>query len=332
MHSSHYQTILVSLDGSRFSETALDHAVPLAKGVGARLHLVRAIPPAPYLPPGVTYFGAIPLHPPLAVSSQEDQQHDQDIALEYLDGLKRRLQQDDLRCSYAARLGEKKDVILQEASDVSADMIVVASHQRSGLARYLAPNTSTLLSIEAKCPVLSVKGLSSAHYQEEHLYDRIHERLKPHTDQLAQVAGLTKSLTDRAVAPAVAMILAALAEEGRHGPDMRKLMQKMKGYQRGADDIGAFLAEGRSDVDLVAHVFHERGAKAAAILAKRVNGLTTNGAVTLLAFLSPIVLAELSLVAENDSELRRVLLAEVRNAAGPAELDMERAAGLVHSV
>lgn len=330
-----FKIIVVSLNGTRFSEAALDYAVPLAKKFGSQLHLVRALPLTPYLPPGVSYFGAVPLHPPITASPESQKQEDMKLAEDYLRDLKERLVREELRCSYSARYGLRKDVVLEEAGEHNADLIVVASHQRSGLARYLMPNTSTLLSVDADCPVLVVKGDESlSPFREEHLHDKLCKKIAPHSELLAEQARLKTSVVEDATPRALAMILAALAEERVHGPNLKELLEQLRFYKKGADDVEVFLSEGHSgpDLGLVAHIFHERGAKAAAVLSEQVEGLSSDGAVALLAFLSPIVLAELSLQAEDESELRRLLNEEVAGAEGETQKAIDRTNEVVHSL
>ena len=330
-----YKTILVSLDGTRFSETALDHAAAVAEKFGAQLHLVRTIPLTAYMPPGVIFFGAVPLHAPLSTSPEEQKTRDMQRAEDYLINLKDKMTRKGIRCSYSARYGTRCDTVLDEAATSGVDLIVIASHQRSGLARYLVPNTSTLISIEADCPVLVVRGDETlSPFKKEDLHQKLCKKVAPHIDALAEQARLDQSVAEAAVPTSLAMILAALAEERRHGPDLEQLMGQLRFYKKGADDVGLFLSEGHSgpDLGLVAHIFHERGAKAAAVLSEQIEGLSSDGAVTLLAFLSPIVLAELSLMAEHESELRALLHKEIQRARGETSEAMDQAAEVVHSL
>jgi nucleotide-binding universal stress UspA family protein len=330
-----YKTILVFLDGTRFAEAALEHAVSMAKKFGAQLHLVRPVPLTPYLPPGVSYFGAVPLHPPIVASPQARKQEDLKLAEDYLRGLKDRMTREDIRCSYSARYGNRREVILEEAKARNADFIVIASHQRSGLARYLMPNTSTLVSVEANCPVLVVKGDETlSPFREEDLHHKLCKKVAPHSELLADQADLETDVVEAATPPALAMILAALAEERRHGPRLKELLGQLRFYKKGADDVRLFLSEGHSgpDLGLVAHIFHERGAKAAAALSEQIEGLSSDTAVALLAFLSPIVLADLSLLAEDESELREILNEELERVGGETQEAMDKAAEVVNSL
>ncbi|MBS2033799.1 universal stress protein [bacterium] len=121
--------ILLALDGSEFSETAIETTVGLAKRLGAELHVVRVVPPllstAPELFPNL---------------GQEFTQQSQAEAQTYLESLLPRFA--GLKCQIHAPLGSPKEVISQLAQDQACRLVVMASHGRTGVARWLMGSTA----------------------------------------------------------------------------------------------------------------------------------------------------------------------------------------------
>ncbi|MFN8612782.1 MAG: universal stress protein [Vulcanimicrobiota bacterium] len=121
--------ILLALDGSEFSETAIDTTVALARRLGAELHVVRVVP--------LLLSTAPELFPNLG---QEFTQQSQADALAYLEALRPRFQ--DLTFHLHAPLGSAKEVISQLAADQACRLVVMASHGRTGVTRWLLGSTA----------------------------------------------------------------------------------------------------------------------------------------------------------------------------------------------
>jgi len=54
--------------------------------------------------------------------------------------------------------GNPKEVILEEAKDWNADLIVVGSHGRRGLKRFLLGSVAEAVAMNAHCSVVVVRG------------------------------------------------------------------------------------------------------------------------------------------------------------------------------
>jgi nucleotide-binding universal stress UspA family protein len=54
--------------------------------------------------------------------------------------------------------GNTKDVILEEAQEWAADLIVVGSHGRRGFKRFLLGSVSEAVAMKAHCSVVVVRG------------------------------------------------------------------------------------------------------------------------------------------------------------------------------
>lgn len=143
------QTILVPLDGSRFAERALTVAVPLAQENNAALALTTAL--ALVLPPP-NEFGA-PDIGSSAIDAARLQLRGQ------LERIARRLRiKHDITTSTYFREGAIVDQILAVANDTSADLIVMASHGRTGVSRLWLGSVTDALLRHTRTPVLVVRN------------------------------------------------------------------------------------------------------------------------------------------------------------------------------
>jgi nucleotide-binding universal stress UspA family protein len=121
-----YNQILIPLDGSELAEMALPHAQSLARKYDATLILLSIV-----TPPTITSRGA------KAMELFEEQINTlmQD-ADEYLDKLKRRLAEKKIKTETYTKLGPVVKSILEYADNDDVDLVLIASHGRSGLGRF----------------------------------------------------------------------------------------------------------------------------------------------------------------------------------------------------
>lgn len=138
-----YHQILVGLDLSEESSQVLDKAAALAGAFGAELSLVHAIEPLTF-----AYGGDIPMD----LSEVQDQLQSQ---------AKEQLQKAALPLNIPAErqhviLGQPSTEIHRLAKDLEADLIVIGSHGRRGLALLLGSTANGVLH-GAKCDVLAVR-------------------------------------------------------------------------------------------------------------------------------------------------------------------------------
>lgn len=146
------RTILCPTDFSAYSEAAFQAACSLARDNHARLIVLHVVPMAQI------YGGVMPFAP-------VDQGP-------YLDALRDRLS--EIRCPVSDSSGSGGDQavgierllaegdptheILRVAEEVKADLIVMGSHGRGGLAHMLLGSVAESVLRRAPCPVLTVKS------------------------------------------------------------------------------------------------------------------------------------------------------------------------------
>jgi len=141
-----FNRILVPLDGSAFSEAALEPAVALARCLGSEIELLRvAIHPSNY----------VYVNDPatLAQLYESDRAHCED----YLKGVAARLESSGLKVSIAVLEGVVADSILDYAEDTKADLIVMTTHGRTGMERWLLGSVAERITRAAKMPVMLIR-------------------------------------------------------------------------------------------------------------------------------------------------------------------------------
>jgi len=121
-----YKTILVPLDGSKLAETALQHAESLALKYDATLILLTVVSPPPIA-------GREPSDIGLFQQNMEDLRRD---AERYLKGLKGEFREKRIRVETQVGLDPVVAEIVQTAESRSVDLVIIASHGRSGLGRF----------------------------------------------------------------------------------------------------------------------------------------------------------------------------------------------------
>jgi nucleotide-binding universal stress UspA family protein len=158
-----YRTILVPLDGSELAERALPYAAVLAWGSGAHLALVRVAHEEPRTdaPEGTTLAWATGTQPLIerttgrgGATAPEDDGGAAPGPAEYLEGAAAGLAFPQTAVAVAS--GPPAAAILAEARGRGADLVVMATHGRTGLGRALYGSVADAVLRHADRPVLLV--------------------------------------------------------------------------------------------------------------------------------------------------------------------------------
>ena len=129
--------ILLPLDGSELAETALAPAVALAEALSAELVLLRVIVPL-----------SIQLDPDLYKRVIDGGQKE---AKRYLSGLQLRSLFSAVRLKSEIMVGKAADSILDFAHENEIDLIVMSSHGRSGIGRWVYGSVADKVLHKAEC-------------------------------------------------------------------------------------------------------------------------------------------------------------------------------------
>ena len=146
-----YKKILVPLDRNAGAEAALPVAADLAKPDGVVIRLLHVAPP----PSAIVAEGRV-----IAYADQESDRL-QHLAMGYLREAGHQLT--GLPVKYAVRFGEPAEEILEEARESGVDLVVMATHGRSGVARLMLGSVAEGVLRRSEVPLVLVRhGLPAA--------------------------------------------------------------------------------------------------------------------------------------------------------------------------
>lgn len=139
-----YTKILVPLDGSELAERALIPALQIAQATGAQISLLRVATPL--------FLALDPL-----VYDQMNQQGE-DEAAAYLRSLCAEKIPPGISVSLATQSGPVAHLILQYAQDNGCNLIIMSSHGRSGVGRWVYGSIADKVLRGACCSVLIIRA------------------------------------------------------------------------------------------------------------------------------------------------------------------------------
>jgi len=142
-----YKKILVPLDGSELAKAALVQAEILAKTFNAEIILFQVVPFMPI-------YGSPELVTPLIVDEKQKE------AVEtYLASLTEELKKRNLRVTAVTRTGQQVALeIIDFAKEVGADLIVMNTHGRSGITRWVLGSIALKVLTRAETPILLIRS------------------------------------------------------------------------------------------------------------------------------------------------------------------------------
>ncbi len=145
-----FRHILVPLDGSGFAEAALPYALEMAAQFDSDITLLRVV-----LPPRVGEGALSPESATYMIKLRDDLYKE---AIEYLQNQKGSLRQQNFRVHY--QVAESEDIAAEIISAVrgsDADTVVMCTHGRGGLSRWLFGSVATRVLQTSQVPVLVIR-------------------------------------------------------------------------------------------------------------------------------------------------------------------------------
>jgi len=144
-----YQSILVPVDGSETAQRALREAIQLARGLSSRIRVIHVVNGAPWMAhgaPRVTEELVTQLR-----STGESIIHEAKVTVRSAG-----VEVDD---RLIEAIGEEVgDIVVAEANDWPAELIVCGTHGRRGLKRLLMGSDAEHIVRHSPVPVLLVRG------------------------------------------------------------------------------------------------------------------------------------------------------------------------------
>jgi nucleotide-binding universal stress UspA family protein len=149
------RSILAPTDFSEHAAAALRYAAGLAERLGAALHLLHVLPDAVPMAPDLV-AGA----PDLVIAPALPPEYYRDTEAESLEALGRVLDPSwglVPSVETAVRRGDSVEEIIAYAAGLRIDLIVIATHGRTGLGHVLLGSVAERIVREAPCPVLTIR-------------------------------------------------------------------------------------------------------------------------------------------------------------------------------
>ncbi len=143
-----YKKIVVPIDGSRWSESAIPHAKVIAYNHEAELILLHV-----FKPPAYEYVDQ------LALAGQDEQiQHMREEMKQKLMGIRNLLREEGVNCrvQWIEGIGVA-NLICDYINEEGVDLVIMTSHGRTGLARMLFGSVAQDIMHGVKVPVMIVR-------------------------------------------------------------------------------------------------------------------------------------------------------------------------------
>jgi nucleotide-binding universal stress UspA family protein len=152
-----YQKIMVPMDGSELAECVIPHVTAVADGLNpSNVVLVRVVEPysVPYNDNVDLSFKVIELEK--KAENSVDQQHFTEAA-DYLDGIAAGLQVKGT-VEKVVLLGKPADALVDYAAQHGVDLVVISTHGRSGIKRWLRGSVAERILQSICAPVFMVRA------------------------------------------------------------------------------------------------------------------------------------------------------------------------------
>jgi nucleotide-binding universal stress UspA family protein len=143
------QRILVPLDGSQLSKTALPIAVSLAQKYNSQIILLHALDQSQNL-------ATVP-HPQAIQAYKRLMEDLNREMMQYLVDVQKELRQQELDVDIEMVKRPAAEAIIEKAKRRDVDLIVMATHGRGGLARWTIGSVADKVLRYSHCPVLLVR-------------------------------------------------------------------------------------------------------------------------------------------------------------------------------
>jgi nucleotide-binding universal stress UspA family protein len=137
---------MIPLDGSELAKKGLDEAEKLAKCFGAELVLFQVVPFMPI-------YGSPELVTPLIIDEKQ-----KEAAEQYLASLCEELRKKDFKVTATVKTGQQVAVeIIDFAKENGVDLIVMSTHGRSGITRWVLGSVAHKVLTRAETPILLLR-------------------------------------------------------------------------------------------------------------------------------------------------------------------------------
>ena len=143
-----YKRILVPLDGSVLAEAAMEHAQDLAQRFQAEVILLRVL---------VSPYAVVA--PDMVLSGYDANLEEYSAqAQQYLKRMAAQIEEEGVSITTVVCEGPVAEAILEHAVALDVDLIVMSTHGRGGVSRWVYGSIADRILQAASCPVLVIRS------------------------------------------------------------------------------------------------------------------------------------------------------------------------------
>jgi len=152
-----YNIIMVPLDGSELAECVLPHVDGFVSGCQIKTVIfVRVIEPARYLVVSPT------ASPQFSQTMQENakmmEEEEKSSAAKYLKGVLSRVKQGEIKYKTDVLVGKVADSLVDYVDTNEVDLVLIATHGRSGISRWVRGSIADRVLRSSRAPVLMIRA------------------------------------------------------------------------------------------------------------------------------------------------------------------------------
>jgi len=155
-----FKRLLVPLDSSRFSSRALHYAVEIAKCFGAEILLIQIIPSAKVTTVAIGELSPVESLATTEIAAKaalwEDKRHATRVK-KYLSKKVKEIRSHGIKGSFEIGVGNPPQSIMELARKERIDLIVMATHGKSGLKRAIIGSVADAVIRKSGKPVLVIR-------------------------------------------------------------------------------------------------------------------------------------------------------------------------------
>ena len=152
-----FNHVLVPLDGSALAETALEPAKQLVQA-GGSITLLMVVPPA-----DIPIYDYYPVPLTVVHDYESSLQEAVPFAKDYLERMGKPIVESlQIFVNTRVEIGDPANTIVEIARKVKPDAIVMSTHGRSGLKRWLFGSVTQKVLAAASCPILVIPNFRNA--------------------------------------------------------------------------------------------------------------------------------------------------------------------------
>jgi nucleotide-binding universal stress UspA family protein len=145
-----YKKIMVPLDGSELGECVLPHVEAFIKGFNiSNVILVRVVEPE------VSYRAEYSIDPKIVAERESDRKSS---AKDYLNHVMNRLKHEGTALHAEVIVGRVAERLIDYTEENDIDLILIATHGRSGVSRWVRGSIADKILRSANVPVLMVRA------------------------------------------------------------------------------------------------------------------------------------------------------------------------------